>query len=117
MIEPMSDADAAAVAVIVMTPVLLGTRALVRRSRGQPFTSDEMLTAVGVIAVALVAIALTRRPSVAVLLPAALTGFGLLLVVQSRSQPVSGSVVGMGYAAIAAGVLGLMLTFVRTILG
>jgi hypothetical protein len=113
----MTSADAAAFGVLVIVPLALVARALVRRSRGQPFTRDELVTAVGAIGLGLVAIALTRSPSIAVLLPAGLAGFGLLLVIQTRAQPVGGSLAGLGYAAIAAGALGLVVAIVRTMLG
>ena len=76
----MTSADATALAVLVFMPIVLVTRALLRRSRGQPFTRDELVTVVVAIAITLAAVALFRSAWVAILLPGALAGFGLLLV-------------------------------------
>ncbi|HET7030592.1 MAG TPA: hypothetical protein VFI34_08780 [Candidatus Limnocylindrales bacterium] len=113
----MTNADSAALAVIVMTPLVLLARAYVRRTRGEPFTADELATAVGTVAVALVAVALVRSPSFATLLPAGLAAFGVLLVVGARSQPAGPQMARLGYAAIGAGLLGLVLAIARTALG
>ena len=117
MIEPMSSADAAAITLLVFVPVVLTARLLVRRSRGLPFTSDEALTVVGAIVIALIALALTRSSWAPILLPIGMVGFGVLLVVQTQGKPETGSTVGVGYAAIAIGVLSLILGVVRTTLG
>jgi hypothetical protein len=46
----MTSADAAAIAVIVMAPLIVAARVIVRNSRGEGFTAAELSTVLGCLA-------------------------------------------------------------------
>ena len=113
----MTNADSAAIAVLVITPLVLVARAVVRRSRGLQFDAAEQMTAVGAGAIALAAIAITRTSSPAIFLTGGLAALGALLVVQSGRDPAQRSTRLLGGAAVALGLLGAVLMLVRAALG
>ena len=111
----MSSANAAAVAVVLMTIVLLGGRMLVRGSRGNSFSLNEAVTAIGLIAIALTIIALSRSDSLIYLLPVALIALGILMLSAERNRTMGRLAAITAYGAIALGVISVVISVLGVI--
>jgi hypothetical protein len=112
----MTSADAAAIAVIVMAPLLVMGRIVVRRSRGEGFTSAELATTLGVLGVAVALVALTRAPGalVTLALPSAIMALGLVVLWMERRNVAMGRPKRfLGFGAVVVGISGLIVAIVR----
>jgi hypothetical protein len=113
---PMTSADAAAITVIVMAPLLVAGRIIVRNSRGEAFTPQELATALGGLAVAAALVTFTRAPArlVMLALPSVIISLGLVALWNER-RPGGGDRTrqSIGSAAVVAGIVGLIVAIVR----
>jgi FtsH-binding integral membrane protein len=114
----MSSADVVAVALIVFVPTVLVARAMVRRSRGERFTNDELTTVVGVVTVGTVLLVLTRRPDVLRWgLPVGMIVFGLALVILQARGERNDWRRFIGYGAVVVGIGWIVVAIVRATSG
>jgi hypothetical protein len=112
----MTSADAAAITVSIFIPAVLIGRYLVRRSRGQALTGEELATAGAGLGMAAAFVGLTRAPVqlVTLALPSAMTIFGVALLWLNRDSggpDQTRRVLGLG--AVVAGVGVMMVALVR----